>query len=73
MEQLKTVINSFVPMSDEEYDLILPIINQDADKKDTNLLKQWHICDRVCFIESGFFRMRYVDLKIILKYLITAP
>lgn len=63
MDQLKTVINSFAPMSDEEYDLILPIINKMQIKKDTNLLEQGQICDQVYFIESGFFRMFYVDYK----------
>lgn len=63
MDQLKTVITSFVPMPDEEYDLILPIINRMEVKKDTDLLEQGQICKHVYFIESGFFRMFYVDYK----------
>jgi len=63
MDQLKAVITSFVPMSDEEYNLILPIINRASIKKDTNLLEQGQVCQHVYFIESGFFRMFYVDMK----------
>lgn len=63
MDQLKTVITAFVPMPDEEYDLIQPIINKQEIKKDTNLLEQGQICQHVYFIESGFFRMFYVDYK----------
>lgn len=61
MDQLKTVITSFVPMPDEEYDLILPIIRRTKVKKDTNLLQQGQVCRHVYFVESGFFRMFYVD------------
>lgn len=63
MDQLKTVITSIVPMPDEDYDLILPIINRLDIKKDTDLLKQGEVCRHVYFIESGFFRMFYVDYK----------
>lgn len=63
MDQLKTVITSFVAMSDQEYDAILPIIDRIEIKKDTNLLEQGQVCQHVYFIESGFFRMFYVDYK----------
>jgi CRP-like cAMP-binding protein len=63
MDQLKTVITSFVPMSDEEYNLILPNIKRAVIKKDTNLLEQGQVCQHIYFIESGFFRMFYVDYK----------
>lgn len=63
MDQLKTVITSFVPMPDEEYNLILPVIERIQIKKDTNLLEQGQVCRHVYFMESGFFRMFYVDYK----------
>ncbi|WPO78884.1 Crp/Fnr family transcriptional regulator [Flavobacterium sp. KACC 22761] len=63
MDALKNVITSFVPMSDEEYDLMLPIINRIEVKKDTDLLQQGEICRHIYFIESGFFRMFYVDYR----------
>ncbi|NUY81657.1 Crp/Fnr family transcriptional regulator [Flavobacterium sp. MAH-1] len=63
MDQLKQVVTSFVSMSDVEYDLALPIIERIEVKKDTNLLEQGQVCRHVYFIESGFFRMFYVDYK----------
>lgn len=63
MDRIKAVITSFVPMPDEEYELILPLIKRMAIKKDTDLLKQGQVCRYVYFIEAGFFRMFYVDYK----------
>lgn len=63
MDVLKNVITSFVPMSDEEYNLMLPIIERREVLKDTDLLQQGEICRHIYFIESGFFRMFYVDYK----------
>lgn len=63
MDQLKAVITSFVPMPDEEYDSIQPLIRRMDIKKDTNLLEQGQVCRHIYFIESGFFRMFYVDYK----------
>ena len=63
MDQLKAVITSFVTMPDEEYNLILPLINRLEIKKDSDLLEQGEVCRHVYFIESGFFRMFYVDYK----------
>lgn len=63
MDQLKQVVTSFVPMPDAEYGLALPIIERIEVKKDTNLLEQGQVCRHVYFIESGFFRMFYVDYK----------
>lgn len=63
MDALKNVITSIVPMSEEEYDLMLPIISQMEVKKDTDLLQQGEICRHIYFIESGFFRMFYVDYR----------
>lgn len=63
MDHLKTIITSFVSMPDEEYDQILPLIEKISLKKDTDLLRQGQICNYVYFIESGFFRMFYVDYR----------
>lgn len=63
MDAIKTVITSIVPMSDEEYNLMLPVISTREVKKDTDLLQQGEICRHIYFIESGFFRMFYVDYK----------
>lgn len=63
MNSLKTVIASFVPMGDNEYNLILPMINRLEIKKGMDLQKQGEVCEYVYFIESGFFRMFYVDYK----------
>lgn len=63
MDALKNVITSIVPMSDEEYNLMLPIINRMQVKKDTDLFQQEEICRHIYFIESGFFRMFYVDYR----------
>lgn len=63
MDQLKAVITAFVDFPDGEYDLILPIIQRMEVKKDTNLLEQGQVCRHVYFVESGFFRMFYVDYK----------
>lgn len=63
MDQLKQVVTSFVSMPDTEYDLALSIIERIEVKKDTNLLAQGQVCRHVYFIESGFFRMFYVDYE----------
>ncbi|WP_281232771.1 Crp/Fnr family transcriptional regulator [Flavobacterium gelatinilyticum] len=63
MDAIKTVITSIVPMSDDEYSLMLPVINRMNVKKDSDLLQQGDICRHIYFIESGFFRMFYVDYK----------
>ncbi|KFF06597.1 Crp/Fnr family transcriptional regulator [Flavobacterium reichenbachii] len=63
MEALKTVITSIVPMSDEEYNLVQPIISRIEVKKDTDLLQQGEVCRHIYFIETGFFRMFYVDYR----------
>ncbi|PZR08744.1 MAG: Crp/Fnr family transcriptional regulator, partial [Flavobacterium psychrophilum] len=63
MDRIKAVITSFVPMPDEEYELMLSLINRMAIKKDDDLLQQGEVCRYVYFIESGFFRMFYVDYK----------
>jgi len=63
MEKLKAVITSFVPMADEEYNLIQPLIHRMEICKDTDLLEQGQVCRHVFFIESGFFRMFFVDYK----------
>ncbi|MFT3796012.1 Crp/Fnr family transcriptional regulator [Flavobacterium sp.] len=63
MDPLKTVITSFIDMSDEQYAIIHPIMQKMEVKKDTNLLQQGQVCKHVYFVESGFFRMFYVDYK----------
>ncbi len=50
-------------MPDEEYNLMLPLVNRLEVKKDACLLEQGQVCRHVYFIESGFFRMFYVDYK----------
>ncbi|MXN89847.1 cyclic nucleotide-binding domain-containing protein [Flavobacterium sp. Sd200] len=63
MDRIKAVITSFVAMPDEEYERMLPLINRMTIKKDADLLQQGEVCRHVYFIESGFFRMFYVDYK----------
>jgi CRP-like cAMP-binding protein len=63
MDQLKNFINSISPIPDEEYELIIPIINRIEVKKNTNLLEQGQVCKNVYFVESGLFRMLYVDYE----------
>jgi CRP-like cAMP-binding protein len=63
MDQLKTVINSISPIPENEYDLINPILNRMELKKHAELLEQGQVCKYVYFVESGFFRMFYVDFE----------
>lgn len=44
MDALKTVITSFVDLSDQEYDLIVPITQRIEVRKDTNLLERGQVC-----------------------------
>lgn len=62
-DRIKAVITSFVPMPDEEYELLLPLMRCMDLRKDQDLLEQGEVCRHVYFIESGFFRMFYVDYK----------
>lgn len=61
MDQFKDFINSFSPISDEEYELITPVINRMRIKKNAFILERGQVCSYVYFVESGFFRMYYVD------------
>lgn len=61
MERLKALINSILPMSSEDLNLLKPAITVLVKKK-VNLLEQGDVCKNIYFITKGFFRMFYVDL-----------
>lgn len=63
MDQFKQVVTSFVPMTDAEFNLSLPIIKKMPVKKNDCLLKQGEVSQYVYFVESGFFRMYFVDFN----------
>ena len=63
MEKLRSVVNAIMPVSQQDFDLLLPIAKFIAVKKKTDLLKQGDVCKHIYFVTSGFFRMFYIDLE----------
>jgi len=63
MDQLKTIVNSISSMPDSEYELVIPIIHRIDVKKNTDILAHGQVCKSVYFVESGFFRMFYIDYE----------
>ncbi len=63
MNALKSLINSMVPMSDADFELLDKITLAMQVKKGGYLLEQGKICKHIFFLEKGFFRMYYVDPK----------
>ncbi len=63
MNALRSLIDSMVPMSDMDFELLDKITLAMQVKKGAYLLEQGQICKHIFFLEKGFFRMYYVDPK----------
>ena len=63
MDTLKTAVERIMPISQADFELILPLVKFVKLKKKAHLLEQGQVCKNVYFLTRGFLRMYYVDLE----------
>lgn len=60
-DSLKTTICSIIQMSSSDFELLLPLLQQKAVKKQDHILREGEVCKSIFFLIKGFVRMYYID------------
>lgn len=63
MDQFRNYIKAISQISDDDLELMMPLLKPLQVKKQERLLVEGDVCKHVYFLKKGFFRMYYVDLE----------
>ena len=61
MQLLRAFVNSLTPVSERDFALLVPHVGSQTVPKGAHLLEAGQVCGAVFFVNTGFFRMYYLD------------
>ena len=63
IESLKKAINAITPMSDFDFEILLPLLQKRSIKKGDYILKEGEISKTIFFLINGLVRMYFIDFE----------